>query len=184
MSTSRELISDYRDSFHEKVFREQRSMVELAVQFLRKYIIEGRLKPGTRISVRELAESWGISRTPIREAIRRLETEGLVITLPRRGIVVKRFTPEEIEDVYTVRLALEPLAVKMAIPKMEEEHLDRIVMIHERMKELFSHEGKVDFLDVAYLNKEFHFYIYKLSGNRILCETIENLWHRIFALIL
>lgn len=81
---------------------EIKSLREVAFDAIRNAIIQGRLKPGQRLSETELAEKTGLSRTPIREALHKLELEGLVVTRPRRGTVVKELPLEEIQEVYVI----------------------------------------------------------------------------------
>ncbi len=174
----------YGEFISEKSLKEHLPISELALRLLRKNIIEGKLPPGSKLSERELAERWGISRTPIREAIKQLQSEGLVVSIPRKGVIVRKYTPREIEDVYTVRLVLESLAVKLSIPNLDERRMGKIINIHENLKRTLEKGDSVDLLKVVYMNEEFHFSIYEASGNKILCDTIRGLWHKIFAIIM
>jgi DNA-binding GntR family transcriptional regulator len=90
------------------------SATDLATEEIRDYIHSGKLEPGDRIRADELAEQLGISRTPVRDALQVLRTEGLVEILPRVGVFVRRITPSEIEEVYALKLAVEPLAASWA----------------------------------------------------------------------
>ncbi len=165
------------------VLKEHLPISEVAVELLRKSIIEGHLAPGTKISVRELAESWGISRTPIREAIKRLESEGLLVSIPRKGAVVRKFTPREIRDIYTVRLALELLAVRLAIPNLQDKRIEEIELIHRNLVDALGTTKEMNVSEIIRLNDDFHFSIYKASSNEILCDIIRNLWNRISPII-
>ena len=96
---------------------------DVVFQTLRQAILRGELKPGERLMEIHLAQKLGVSRTPVREAIRKLELEGLVLMIPRKGAVVAEITVTDLEDVLEVRMALEELAVKLACRKITEEQL-------------------------------------------------------------
>ena len=93
---------------------------------LRQAILTGEMKPGERLMEIHLANKLGVSRTPIREAIRKLELEGLVIMIPRRGAEVAQITWKNLKDVLEVRRALDVLAIELACERMEREELDRL----------------------------------------------------------
>ena len=88
---------------------------------LREAILKGELKPGERLMELQLASKLGVSRTPIREAIRMLEQEGLAVTIPRRGAEVARMTEKDMEDVLQIRAALDELAVQLATEHITDE---------------------------------------------------------------
>ena len=90
---------------------------------LRKAILKGELKPGERLMEIALAERLGVSRTPVREAMRKLELEGLVVMIPRRGAQVANITEKDLNDVLEVRIALENLSIENACARMTEEQL-------------------------------------------------------------
>lgn len=87
---------------------------ETLIEALRESILTGRYAPGTRLVQDDLAEAFGVSRIPLREALRRLEGEGLVVISPNRGAVVRPLAPKDVVDLYDLRLALEPLAIRRA----------------------------------------------------------------------
>ena len=93
---------------------------------LRQAILRGELQPGERLMEIQLAQRLGVSRTPVREAIRKLELEGLVLMIPRRGAEVAEITRQDLEDVLEVRMALEELAVKIACKRITQEQLEEI----------------------------------------------------------
>ena len=96
---------------------------------LRQAILRGELKPGERLMEIQLAQRLGVSRTPVREAIRKLELEGLVLMIPRKGAEVAEITIKDLEDVLQVRAALEELAVRDACEKITEEQLKRAAQV-------------------------------------------------------
>lgn len=93
---------------------------------LRKAILTGQLKPGERLMEVHLANQLGVSRTPIREAIRKLELEGLVIMVPRRGAEVARITEKSLRDVLEVRRALDALSVELACERITQADIERL----------------------------------------------------------
>ena len=97
---------------------------EVVFRTLRRAILKGELKPGERLMEVQLANRLGVSRTPVREAIRKLELEGLVTMIPRRGAEVAEITEKNMRDVLEVRRALEELAVKIACEKMTDEEIE------------------------------------------------------------
>ena len=99
---------------------------DVVFQTLRQAILRGELKPGERLMEIHLAQKLGVSRTPVREAIRKLELEGLVLMIPRKGAIVAEITVQDLEDVLEVRMALEELAVKIACKRITEEQLEEI----------------------------------------------------------
>ena len=143
---------------------------------LRKAILSGSLKPGERLMEKQLAEKMGVSRTPVREAIRKLELEGFVVMVPRKGAQVAEITEKDIQDVLEVRGALEALAVKIACEKMKKEDLDRLKVI---MKEFNEASEKKDVDKVIEKDVEFHDVIYQATNNEKLIQIINNLREQI-----
>ena len=101
---------------------------------LRQAILRGELQPGERLLEIHLANKLGVSRTPIREAMRKLELEGLVLMIPRKGAVVAEITEKSLRDVLEVRKALEELAVKLACEKIQDEEIDELKDLLDRQK--------------------------------------------------
>ncbi|HOQ17278.1 MAG TPA: GntR family transcriptional regulator [Defluviitaleaceae bacterium] len=143
---------------------------------LRKAILSGSLKPGERLMEKQLAEKMGVSRTPVREAIRKLELEGFVVMVPRKGAQVAEITEKDIQDVLEVRGALEALAVKIACEKMKKEDLDHL---KEIMKEFNEASEKKDIDKVIEKDVEFHDVIYQATNNEKLIQIINNLREQI-----
>lgn len=103
---------------------------------LRQAILRGEFKPGERLMEIQLANKLGVSRTPIREAIRKLELEGLVIMIPRKGAEVADITEKSLRDVLEVRKALEELAVQLACEKITQEELEELEKAGENFKKV------------------------------------------------
>lgn len=146
---------------------------ELVFDSLRKAIILGKLKPGERLMEIQLAEEMGVSRTPVREAIRKLELEGFVVMVPRRGAYVAGVSVKDIADVFEVRSALEGLAAGLAAERITEEEMEEL----EKVIHLIS--GEEDILTVVKKDNEFHELIYKASRNNRLTQIITNLSEQI-----
>ena len=129
---------------------------------LREAILKGDLKPGERLMELQLASKLGVSRTPIREAIRMLEQEGLAVTMPRRGAEVAKMTLKDMEDVLEIRDALDELAVRLACGKISEEQLGQLVEVKEEFEA--STKSK-DVKKIAEADVRFHDIIYEATGN-------------------
>jgi DNA-binding GntR family transcriptional regulator len=143
---------------------------------LRKAILSGDLKPGERLMEKQLAEKMGVSRTPVREAIRKLELEGFVVMVPRKGAQVADITEKDIQDVLEVRGALEGLAVRLACENMDNEDLAHL---KQAMNE-FSAAAKKEDVDVMIeKDVEFHDIIFKATKNEKLIQIVNNLREQI-----
>ncbi|MCD7762130.1 MAG: GntR family transcriptional regulator [Lachnospiraceae bacterium] len=150
---------------------------DVVFQTLRQAILRGEIRPGERLMEIHLAQKLGVSRTPVREAIRMLELEGLVTTIPRRGAVVADITVSDMEDVLEVRLALEELAVQIVCKKLTREQLDEL-------KGLAAGFGRtLDGDDVgacAQADMAFHEAIYNATGNKRLVQILNNLREQMY----
>ena len=138
---------------------------------LRQAILRGELKPGERLMEIQLANKLGVSRTPIREAIRKLELEGLVLMIPRRGAEVAQITEKSLRDVLEVRRALEELAVQLACLRMTEEG---IVELKQAAAEFEHVLGDEDITVVAEADVAFHDVIYMATDNQRLISLLNN----------
>lgn len=109
---------------------------EVVLESLRRAILEGVLPPGTRLRQEDLASIVGSrSRLPVREALRALEYEGLVISTPNRGFTVTGLDPEDIEEIYDIRITLETHAVRLAIPLLTDEDMEELTRLYEQMSQ-------------------------------------------------
>ena len=143
---------------------------------LRQAILKGELKPGERLMEIALAERLGVSRTPIREAMRKLELEGLVVMIPRRGAQVANITEKDLNDVLEVRIALENVAIEKACARMSEEEMSRLWLAKE-----FEHtitEGNL--VKFAEADVAFHEIIYQASDNKRLIQVLNNMREQIY----
>lgn len=112
-----------------------RPIRDIVYDHLREALVDGVIKPGERIVERSYAEKFNVSRTPIREVLRKLEMEGFVEYIPRRGIVAKGLNQVEIEEIYAIRISLERLAIRMAVAHINAMQLNKIKKIHMRTVE-------------------------------------------------
>lgn len=144
---------------------------------LREAILKGDLKPGERLMELQLASKLGVSRTPIREAIRMLEQEGLAVTTPRKGAEVAKMTLKDMEDVLEIRDALDELAVRIACQKITDEQLKQL----EDVKELFENNTQTNNVkNIAEADVSFHDVIYEATGNTKLVTLLNNLREQVY----
>ena len=144
---------------------------------LRKAILKGELKPGERLMEIALADRLGVSRTPVREAMRKLEQEGLVVMFPRRGAQVANITEKDLNDVLEVRIALENLSIEKACARMTEEQLAQRWDAAEELEKTMA-EGNL--VKLAEADVAFHEVIYQSSDNRRLNQVLNNLREQIY----
>ena len=144
---------------------------------LREAILKGDLNPGERLMELQLASKLGVSRTPIREAIRMLEQEGLAVTTPRKGAEVAKMTLKDMEDVLEIRDALDELAVRIACQKITDEQLKQL----EDVKELFEKNTQTNNVkNIAEADVSFHDVIYEATGNPKLVTLLNNLREQVY----
>ena len=146
---------------------------DIVCSTIRARILSGELPPGQWIRQDELAESLGVSRMPVREALHKLETEGLVTFYPRRGAVVTSITLEEFDEIYRIREELELLAVRWAGEHMAEFDLPRL---RELFASLQDSEDRGDIEQRMRTVREFHFAILRMARRAHLFRIIESLW--------
>ena len=144
---------------------------------LREAILRGDLKPGERLMELQLASQLGVSRTPIREAIRMLQQEGLAVTIPRRGAEVAAMTEKDMEDVLRIRKALEVLAGQLACEKMKEEHEN---FLDEKLVDFEEAVAASDIKQIAQADVEFHNAIYAAAQNDRLVTMLGNLQEQVY----
>lgn len=150
---------------------------DVVFQTLREAILRGELKPGERLMEIALAERLGVSRTPIREAIRKLELEGLVIMIPRKGAQVAQITEKDLTDVLEVRIGLENMVIEKVCNLMTEEQMDRLEEA-EREFERAMDEG--DLKNLAEADETFHNLIYEACDNSRLLQLLSNLREQLY----
>ncbi|NAZ85008.1 GntR family transcriptional regulator [Kineococcus indalonis] len=144
------------------------SLVHLAADAVRGMILSGQLAPGDRLLEERLTEELGISRPPLREALRLLQQEGLIETRPRRGSVVATLTDQDVYEILTLRSALERLAVELGVPVRAPERLEVCRQALRRMEECAAAEDRGALVRSAY---DFHASIVALAGHRRLDDS-------------
>ena len=155
--------------------RKHQTLREQIVTSLRETIINGEVMPGQKLTEPELAEKLGISRTPIREAFRQLESEGFLTVMPRRGAVVSRITRKEIDDFYELKSLLEGYAARIAAGKIDEKGIQKLKKINNQLSELAE---KNDIEAYFMKNDEFHNVFVSYCGNEKLLELLEHMLQR------
>jgi DNA-binding GntR family transcriptional regulator len=150
---------------------DQRPLWQRAHERLRDEIISGRLMPGTELQEVVLAESLGVSRGPIREALGRLAAEGLVTVRPRRGAVVRSLSAEEFLEAYQVREALEVMAVRLAVAKLTADDLAELRRLIDEMGARADRNDVQGFFEA---NAAFHRVFFEVAGNRMLAELYRQ----------
>ncbi len=144
---------------------------------LRQAILRGELAPGERLMEIQLAERLGVSRTPIREAIRKLELEGLVLMIPRKGAEVARISEKSLRDVLEVRRSLEELATELACQRMDEEQIEEL----SAAKDAFAAAvANGDIMEMAECDERFHDVIFNGTGNARLVQILNNLREQMY----
>jgi DNA-binding GntR family transcriptional regulator len=151
---------------------ERRLLHENAVDRLRDMIVHGALAPGTKLNERALCERLGISRTPLREALKVLSTEGLVELQPNRGAVVATLTEHMVREIFTVMAALEALAGELACRNMTDEQFNEIRALHYQM---LAHHARRELAPYFRCNQEIHLAIVEASGNATLAASYRSL---------
>ena len=144
---------------------------------LREAILKGELKPGERLMELQLAAKLGVSRTPIREAIRMLELEGLAVTVPRKGAQVAKMTEKDLEDVLQIRRALDELAVSLACDNMTEDILEQL---HEALLRFAESTRTGNVKHIAQTDMAFHEVIYQAADNPKLVSLLNNLREQMY----
>jgi DNA-binding GntR family transcriptional regulator len=151
------------------VLRGRRTIQEIVAEALRDAIVTGRLKVGARLHQDGIASKLGVSRMPVREALRQLESEGLVVFTPHRRVSVATLSAEELREIYEIRSALEILALDLAVPRLSAKEFARLGMLLAHMDRVTDPGRWLD------LNRTFHGTLYRASGRVRLCALIDSL---------
>ncbi len=152
---------------------------DVVVESIRQAIISGQFPPGMRLMELQLAEEMGVSRTPVREGIRKMELEGLVVMIPRRGAYVADISIKDINEVYEVRTALDVLSAGLAAERIDKSEI-------QEMRELLAEEAALveakNYPRIIDNDTAFHDVIYRASGNTRCMNIISNLREQITAI--
>ncbi|HEV2594919.1 MAG TPA: GntR family transcriptional regulator [Sphingomicrobium sp.] len=146
------------------------------VRTLRQQIMSGRYRPGDRLNESQIAREFNISRIPVREALSQLQEQGLVMNHERRGMFVMQLTDDEVQQINSIRLVLEPEAMRLARARMTPEILAELTDLVEQMEHW---DGEL--IDAAALDREFHAVIWRASGNPYLERTLVSLTTALYA---
>jgi DNA-binding GntR family transcriptional regulator len=153
------------------VLQQQRSTSALVADGIRLAILRGQLAPRQVLKQEELAKQFGLSRVPVREALRQLEAEGLVVSYPHRGTVVVELSPEDIEEVFLIRITLETTVLRLAVPKMAEDDFQKAELV------LSQTDNDPNPAHSAELNWAFHERLYAPAGLPRLLNIVKTLNH-------
>ena len=150
---------------------------EVVFKTLRNAIIRGELPPGDRLMEEKLAKNLEVSRTPVREAIRMLELEGLVVMLPRKGAEVARITVTDLQEALEVRMAIEDLSVRLASMRIDDEGKKRLIQAKEAFDAALL---KKDVVKIVEKDERFHDVIFEATKNRRLINLAHNLREQVY----
>ena len=145
-------------------------------EVLRQDIVDGKLKSGQKIIMSDVAKRFGLSEIPVREAIRRLESDGFVEFTPHIGAIVSKMDEKEVVEIYLIRIELEALATRLAVPHVTSDDIDYLEKINHDMG-LAIKESRPEKL--GSLNKDFHLRIYQAAPYPYLYKLISDLWEKV-----
>jgi DNA-binding GntR family transcriptional regulator len=148
------------------------SLSDQVGEFLKDSIIKGELKPGDRLLELEIAKAYDVSQAPVREALSRLKKEGFVVHYRHKGTFVSNFSKKNIEEIYSFREVMEPLAIARAIQNLKEEDLKELDYLYQEM--LIAGKN-IDLEKFRELDDAFHTYIYKLADHEFMYQVWEDL---------
>jgi len=148
-----------------------RSSSETIAKALRRQILDGTLIPGSRILQEQLAEQFGASRLPVRDALRKLEADGLVSIVANTGAWVSKLNKQECEEAYQIRERLEPLLLRMSAEKLDQDVLSKLANLADQM------EANEDVESFLRLDREFHLLAYSKAPEGMIRDLVERLWN-------
>lgn len=146
-----------------------------AYEAIRAAIADGEFEPGSRLLEEELADRVGVSRTPVREALRRLDSEGVVEFVPNRGAHVAAWEARDLKEIFDLRAVLEGFAARLAARSIDDESLAELAELADEMEELASKGSGRDLDAIAELNNQFHQVVVDAAGNRLLGQMIAGI---------
>ncbi|MHB1024702.1 MAG: GntR family transcriptional regulator [Desulfobacteria bacterium] len=152
------------------------NLSERAYFRIKKMISDYRFSPGSRLNVEQLARDLGTSRTPIWEAVRRLEQEGLAKNIPNRGVFLVKLTHEAAIELYMVREVLEGMAARLAVERIPEKALEKMEKLLREQEKIVAAEDLVAYSKSDF---EFHACVYTACGNAILREMLESIKEKV-----
>jgi len=155
---------------------EKKTLHEEIANNLRELIMSGQLQEGDKIKEDELCSSMGISKTPLREALRVLSVEGLIKPVPNRGSFVSTPTFEEIREMFDVMSVLEGICARAAAEKMSAKDLKNLEKLHNSLEKNFKRRAQREYIRI---NNQFHSFVQELAGNRTLNQIVNGLRQKI-----
>lgn len=153
------------------------SYAEEALERIRQAIVYGRLRPNQRLVESEIAQKLGMSRTPVREALKQLEMQGYLSKVPTGGMMVTDHSPSQIRNLYEIREALETTAIRLACQRATQEQVDRATEYHNSSIEVIRKRDVSQFID---LNSAFHNELLSACGNEQLWSLIQTFRDQVF----
>lgn len=155
-----------------RLIEQHQTLREKILDTIREAILNGELKPGEKVAEPELAERFGISRTPIREAFRQLESEGYLTVVPRKGAVVTALSERAVEEFYAIKSILEGYAAQISTDNMTEKDIAKLETLNARLR-ILAEQGDVK--TFFKIHNEFHDVFINASGNEKLAEIIHQM---------
>jgi len=156
----------------ERAEKRFRSLTRLIAEQLEQAITSGKLQPGEKLSEDSLMSSLGIGRVPLREALRRLESDGYVTFLSNDQVVVSKPTVDEVEDYYTIASVLEGLAARLAVARARPEDVERLRELHQHLRQACRAKDAAAYFEA---NSRFHRFIAQLAGNERLYRMVDQM---------
>lgn len=154
---------------------ENRGLSEQVNDLLLEWIAHGRLKPGQRLKETELAEELGVSRTPVREALKRLAAAGFVIAVPRKGVVVGEVETDRLEEILELRYLLETYAAEGGVERISQDELREMRLLIEGCDAIVDSSGRLEYNRYVRRDCDLHRLIIRTGGNALLGELYERL---------
>jgi len=158
---------------------QSKSVVDHTLKYLEDMIVKGKLGPGQRIKEQEISSQLGISRLPVREAFKILETEGLIKREPRRGVFVSEVTSDDIWEIYTLKIGLYSVGVILAIDKITDNDIRKLEKIVLQMEKIVNEDSSPDIIKYAELNNLFHKTTTIIAGHGRLRKMVQSLNNQI-----
>ncbi|MDE0203828.1 MAG: GntR family transcriptional regulator [Rhodospirillaceae bacterium] len=152
---------------------EHTTLAEKAYEKVRSGLISARFEPGEILRIRSLADEYGISATPVREALQRLVAENALELQPNKSFMVPVLSTGRFEEVRRIRCALEPMAAELACPNITRQDVKALESLVEQMDRSID---KLNMADYTIQNEKFHFFIYERSNSALLLDIIRDLW--------
>ncbi|MEG1824768.1 MAG: GntR family transcriptional regulator [Cloacibacillus sp.] len=157
------------------------TLSELAYESIKEQILSCRIRPGEKINIDHYSESLGVSTTPVREALSKLQQEGLVHYIPRTGWKISRISKQEFRKLQELKSLLEITLAERAMPFIKPKDIPQMIVLNNQMKELFKpgSDGKPDLEKLLEANDRFHMYIFNFYDNDLMIEILQQTWNNL-----